>query len=202
MSQNFCLHTNLKKSPLTTPCLQHPSEFRKSHLARLDFQSFLLNYIFIGNSQVLFCSSKLLLLASVNIMGPIWANFHFFPLSKFQYLPFLAIFEFFLPFSVDIGVLRVLVSYKVTRGILWVVGRVLKRFKRGLGAFSVPKCDKNQKTHFLHHLNYVIYLLMLPFWPIVCPHSLMQPLMECTSFTVISFHHYVLSLNLKCVPPQ
>ena len=95
MSQNFCLHTNLKKSPLITPCLQHPSEFRKSHLARLDFQSFLLNYIFIGNSQVLFCSSKLLLLASVNIMGPICANFHFFPLIK---ISIFAVFGHFLNF--------------------------------------------------------------------------------------------------------
>ena len=70
-------------------------------------------------------------------------QFAFFPLSKFQYLPFLgivAVFGHFCCFWAFLGVLRVPVSYKVTRGIIWDVGKVpegvwgcFQGFWRGVG---------------------------------------------------------------------
>ena len=50
--------------------------------------------------------------------------FSFFSFCIFAFLTFLAVFGHFFSFSGDLGILRVLVSYEVTRGITLVVGRV------------------------------------------------------------------------------
>ena len=51
-----------------------------------------------------------------------------------HFLCSLAALAHFLGFSGNLGVLRAIVSYKVTRGIILVVGRVSKGYWGGLGA--------------------------------------------------------------------
>ena len=50
--------------------------------------------------------------------------FSFCTFCIFAFLTFFGCFGHFLGFSGDLGILRVLVSYEVTRGITLVVGRV------------------------------------------------------------------------------
>ena len=56
--------------------------------------------------------------------------FNVFLFSKFQFLPFLGIFAVLGHVAVfgHLDILRVLVSYKVTIRIIWVVGRVPEGF--------------------------------------------------------------------------
>ena len=49
---------------------------------------------------------------------------------------FLAFFDIFLGFSGGLGILRVLVSYEVTKGIVLVVGRVTDEFWGVQGGFG------------------------------------------------------------------
>ena len=57
--------------------------------------------------------------------------------GRFGYfLRSLAVLAHFLGFSGNLGVLRAIVSYKVTRGIILVVGRVIKKFWGVSGGFG------------------------------------------------------------------
>ena len=77
-----------------------------------------------------------------------------------QFLCSLAALAHFLGFSGNLCVLRAIVSYKVTRGIILVVGRVIKKFWGVSGGFGgvtgalggptgVQRVHSTQKRHFL-----------------------------------------------------
>ena len=72
----------------------------------------------------------------LNIIGDEYGSIVIF--TVFGFGPFLAIFGHFwhfLGFSGDLGVFGVQVSYKISRGIKLVVGRVTEGVKRGLREF-------------------------------------------------------------------
>ena len=78
----------------------------------------------------------LYLLGSVNIMGDVHgSHFSFCTLCIFAFLGILAVFAHIWGFNGNLCLLRAIVSYKVTRWIKLVVGRVIKGLWEGSQGF-------------------------------------------------------------------